>query len=385
MSNIAFYLKSEHTVKKYLDYFKQAFLLIAVYEQTEPLRCFLRVRMNASNSNNFCKFVSFEQFASIMDIDLLSKMVYDLILENDRVALPGVGCFVAEIVPATFSDKGYTINPPYRKLYFRSHPDDGSLLVDLYAKSNGVSPEASRGIITDFLSEMKEILLAKKVIVFPGLGRLRATKENNLFFVADETLDIYPEGVGLEPLSLKTHRETSEDLTAAMTELGGIISAPAEAPSETPAETPAEALTETPSEEPVEAETPAETPAQAPAEPVVEPQPEPTPEPELTPEPVPTPEPELTPEPVPTPEPQPEPVVEPQPEPTPEPEPTPAPQQPAGSGSRAVTVALIVILSLICLVLIALIAFVLISRTAPELLDPLLYSADELRILNTKI
>ena len=60
-----------------------------------------------------------------MDIDLLSKMVKELILDDDKVVLPGLGCFVAEIVPAYFSDKGYTINPPYRKLYFRARPDEG--------------------------------------------------------------------------------------------------------------------------------------------------------------------------------------------------------------------------------------------------------------------
>ena len=51
-----------------------------------------------------------------MDVDLLSKIIKELILDKDRVVLPGLGCFVAEVVPATFSDKGYTINPPYRKL-----------------------------------------------------------------------------------------------------------------------------------------------------------------------------------------------------------------------------------------------------------------------------
>ena len=45
-----------------------------------------------------------------MDIDLLSKMVKELILDNDEVSLPGVGSFVAELVPSSFSDKGYTIN-----------------------------------------------------------------------------------------------------------------------------------------------------------------------------------------------------------------------------------------------------------------------------------
>ena len=46
-----------------------------------------------------------------MDIDLLAKMVKEAILDHDVVTLPGVGCFVAELVPSSFSDKGYTINP----------------------------------------------------------------------------------------------------------------------------------------------------------------------------------------------------------------------------------------------------------------------------------
>ena len=40
-----------------------------------------------------------------MDIDLLSKMVKELILVNGRVTLPGVGAFVAEMVPASFTDR----------------------------------------------------------------------------------------------------------------------------------------------------------------------------------------------------------------------------------------------------------------------------------------
>lgn len=191
-----------------------------------------------------------------MDIDLLSKMVYDLILDNDRVALPGVGCFVAEIVPASFSDKGYTINPPYRKLYFRSKPDDGELLVKLYAKSNGVAEEDARRILTEFLAEMRDILFNRKVIVFPGLGRLRATRENNLFFVADEALDIYPEGFGLEPLSLKTHKETEQELSATMDELGDILGSGtvAESVAESVAEPVAEPVVESVAE-PVTGET----------------------------------------------------------------------------------------------------------------------------------
>lgn len=156
-----------------------------------------------------------------MDIDLLSKMVKELILDRDEVTLPGVGTFVAETVPASFSDKGYTINPPYRKLSFRQrqNSEDNSLIA-LYIKSNGgVDPKQAEKIVTDFLQEMKEVLKQKKNIVFPGLGRLRSTKENNFFFVADEDLDIYPGGFGLEPISLKTHQETPEEVSDAIKKL----------------------------------------------------------------------------------------------------------------------------------------------------------------------
>ena len=128
-----------------------------------------------------------------MDIDLLAKMVKEAILDHDSVTLPGVGCFVAELVPSTFSDKGYTINPPYRRLYFSPKQGADTFLADLYARDNqGVDAGMANRILTEFLAEMKEILKVKKTVVFPGLGRLRATRENHFFFVADEDLDIYP-------------------------------------------------------------------------------------------------------------------------------------------------------------------------------------------------
>lgn len=276
-----------------------------------------------------------------MDIDLLSKMVYDLILDNDRVALPGVGCFVAEIVPASFSDKGYTINPPYRKLYFRSKPDDGELLVKLYAKSNGVAEEDARRILTEFLAEMKDILFARKVIVFPGLGRLRATRENNLFFVADEALDIYPEGFGLEPLSLKTHKETEQELSATMDELGDILGSGA---------------VDEPVAEPV-AEPAAEVVAEPGAEPVAE----------MTTD-------EKT-----------EPIAEPVAESSPVAEPV---AEPVTGETRKMSTGKIVLITLASLLGLAAVLFgifVLLVNCFPDFLDSLLYTKEELYIINYRL
>ena len=178
-----------------------------------------------------------------MDIDLLAKMIKEVMLQNDSVTLPGVGSFVAELVPASFSDKGYTLNPPYRRLYFIPRQGEDKLLAALYASSNGVSEQDAEQIITDFLHEMREMLLSRRVMVFPGLGRLRATRENHIFFVADEDLDIYPAGYGLEPISLKTHVETEAQVEAAVASLAKAME-----------EVPEEPEPEEPEPEPVEPE-----------------------------------------------------------------------------------------------------------------------------------
>lgn len=158
-----------------------------------------------------------------MDTPLLAKMVKELILTNDAVTLPGIGTFVAELTGATFSDKGYTINPPYRRLSFTQREGSDTLLADIYARSNDISYEDSLRILTEFLGTLKTELTARKSVLFPGLGRLRATRENNFFFIADEDLDIYPDGFGLEPISLKTHEETEEEVTAAVAGLAEIL------------------------------------------------------------------------------------------------------------------------------------------------------------------
>ena len=193
-----------------------------------------------------------------MDVDLLSKMVKELILDSDEVVLPGLGAFRAEIVPASFSDKGYTINPPYRRMFFRSKPDQGDSLALFYASSNNVSVEVASRIIRDFVSDLRSVLYERKTVILPGLGRLRATKENNVFFVADENLDIYPEGFALEAISLKNHVQTREEVSAAVQGLADMldIKAPQEASQEEPQEAPQEAPQ--PDPEPVAAEVDAE-------------------------------------------------------------------------------------------------------------------------------
>ena len=257
-------------------------------------------------------------------------MIKELILDNDRVVLPGLGCFVAEMVPATFSDKGYTINPPYRRLYFRAKPDTDDVLMNFYAESNGLDRDVACRILGDFIAELRNIIFTKKLIVLPGLGRLRATKENNIFFIADEDLDIYPAGFGLEPISLKTHQESQQEVSAAVVGLRSL-------------------LEEAPMVDPV---------------PAVEPEPVADPEPAVESDPVADPEPAA----------EPEPVAESMIEFAAEPE-----TVKESTFWKKILIALGVIAAVAVLLFIA---YIVAAHVAPKWMDSILYTPEELEIIN---
>lgn len=287
-----------------------------------------------------------------MDINLLAKMIGELVRDNDTVGLPGVGTFTAEEVPASFSDRGYTINPPYRRLSFHSGRPEDSLLVDLYAKSNNVDADTAKAIVSQYLSELKEVLKDSKNVVLPGLGRLRATRENAFFFVADPDLEIFPDGFGLAPVSLKFHVQQP-------------------------------ASVELPAVDPVPVTEPA---------PALSPVPEPEPEPDPTPEP--EPEPVLTPAPEPLPEP--EPATEPEPVPAPAPDVNrliesldAQPERPQHHHhhhhhrrKKASRLWWIIPLCLIAAAALALAVFLILAHVAPDFIDSILYTPEELRIIN---
>ena len=163
-----------------------------------------------------------------------------------------------------------TINPPYKRVSFIPGSVTDDSLVKLFALSNEIDNDQALAFLQHFLENTKKVLLDQKVVVFPGLGRLRATRQNNIFFITDESLDIYPEGFGLAPVSLKNHEETPAEVHHVVESLADILVAPVEEPA-APAESPEqsaepEEIIELADEQPAE-EQPAEELAAEPAKP----------------------------------------------------------------------------------------------------------------------
>lgn len=308
-------------------------------------------------------------------------MISELITDHNRVGLPGLGTFVAEVVPATFSDKGYTINPPYRRLSFHPSRSEDTLLIDFYAASNGISKEAAGLYLKQFLGEMKSVLKERKTIMLPGLGRLRATVENNFFFVPDPDLDIYPDGFALKPLSLKTismadeveiplfppMEEEMEVKGAAEVEGESAGAAEAREISENKEETGGPVSPESTQPEQQQSE-PALQPEQQPGPGEQEPQPESE---QSQPQPAPQPQAEQS---------QPQPKQE-----TWQPQPAPQPQSRPETGPVHAPRRFrwwIPLLVLLAVAAVALLAFLTVAQVAPDFIDSILYTPEELRIIN---
>lgn len=149
-----------------------------------------------------------------MDINLFSKCIKELIVENDRVDVPYLGIFTAEMQPATYSDRQTTIHPPYRKMSFHKAEislEQGKLLLDKIMRESGVSQEQAGVELGWCLSRLSSELEGHKSCKLPGLGVMRANARNEFYFVPEDRLDIWPDGVGFEPISIKVSEDEMPD------------------------------------------------------------------------------------------------------------------------------------------------------------------------------
>lgn len=142
-----------------------------------------------------------------MTLDAFSSFLKEFIIAQDAVAVPGLGDFISRMQPATISDNGFTINPPYRRLEFVSSvpadTEDGQYFDALYSVKTGISREQAGQEVNSAVEEIKSVLSRESVVELAGLGRLRTLADGGVFFIMDRDAQIFPDGFGLESVSLK--------------------------------------------------------------------------------------------------------------------------------------------------------------------------------------
>lgn len=158
-----------------------------------------------------------------MDVYLLSGLLRELIIDNERIPLPGIGCFVTEPMPACFSEDGKTIYPPSKKISFKGDEmASGNLLSSYYAEKSGIDSETASTEIDAFLKQLKITLLDRKNIELPGLGNLRCTLDGNPYFIASEDGGIFSQAFGFEPVILKQIKPSASQQEPVQTDKGNV-------------------------------------------------------------------------------------------------------------------------------------------------------------------
>jgi len=141
-----------------------------------------------------------------MDISQFSRCLKELIEENDKIEVPHLGTFCANYVPASFSDKHTTINPPTREMSFVRRdiePSPGNVFVAKMMQTLGLSEQQAAVELGWCLSRIISELEGARVCILPGLGKMKANAKKDFFFIPDDDLDIFPEGLGFDPINIK--------------------------------------------------------------------------------------------------------------------------------------------------------------------------------------
>ena len=150
----------------------------------------------------------------VMEIGSFSKYIKDLIVDYDKVEVPGLGIFYAKMMPARYSDNRTTIYPPYRTMVFRREDttSEGALMLYESISDTMIIPlDQAETELKWCISRLRSELEGNKICILPGLGRMVANTSNDYFFVPAEDLDIYPDGLGFEPVCIKINDEQKKD------------------------------------------------------------------------------------------------------------------------------------------------------------------------------
>lgn len=135
---------------------------------------------------------------------MISNYIYDLLLDNDYVAIPGLGGFVCQYQSANVDRQRSLISPPSRTIAFNKalQQNDG-LLVQHIVLNETVSYKDAEDKVRAFVAQCNQQLHQIGSVQFPKIGRLYMDELKHINFAPSyETLPL-DDSFGLQVVVLK--------------------------------------------------------------------------------------------------------------------------------------------------------------------------------------
>lgn len=144
-----------------------------------------------------------------MNLLEFSDLLKQLLCENEVVNLPGMGRLVIENIPSRLVNEGKTITPPSVQIIFESVYDESDkALFDACGKSGLCAKGDVVNEVAELLRQLKKTLIDTGRVELTGLGVIRFGGSGNFIFETNESFDAAAYSYGLEPLSLKIKAES---------------------------------------------------------------------------------------------------------------------------------------------------------------------------------
>ncbi len=135
-----------------------------------------------------------------MNLAVISVLLQELLFDNQRITLPGVGTFSLEEIPASFLEDSNIMLPPTKKIVFdNTQIKNDGLLENAYARKTGLILEDSKRDLLFLSKKVKEAISNELKVVIPGFGALYNSK-GEIAFEKDSDFDIAPDSFGLDAI-----------------------------------------------------------------------------------------------------------------------------------------------------------------------------------------
>lgn len=132
----------------------------------------------------------------------LAKYIYELLLENETVIIPGFGAFVSKYKPAEIGN--YEIKPPSKEISFTGQirNNDGVLVTAVARKAKISQPNALKRIERACENMLYQLDKGEK-ITLEDLGTLFYNEQNEIQFTPFQDDNLLLDSFGLETISME--------------------------------------------------------------------------------------------------------------------------------------------------------------------------------------
>ncbi|MBQ3383136.1 MAG: hypothetical protein IJG54_07400 [Bacteroidales bacterium] len=150
-----------------------------------------------------------------MDKAFLSGIFRDVVLRDGELILPFMGCIKLEDVPASFSEGGLVVAPPSKKLYFDNYSlSSNDNLLNEYASRLEVSRMAAKRALYKDVEEIRNGAEANGRYTLEGFGTFCFDKDQGYTIETDPEFMLSRDTFGLSAVDLRDDSVKAEEKAA---------------------------------------------------------------------------------------------------------------------------------------------------------------------------